>query len=160
MHFGGKAGAVGPKAALSWAPPAAGSFYGALPSMRRELHSLPMWQECRGNNQTNNRDKRARATSTFPSIFLPPPPHSPPQAALLARGLPHPLHGAGIRESGNQICYWRERERRSSLKENSGVHNPSLHLAQLRWRWGRSKQPAYIPPLLQLQEGRRREGWR
>lgn len=77
-------------------------------------------------------------------------PHSPPQAALLAWALPHPLHGAGIRGSGNQICYWRER--RSSLKENSGVHNPSLHLAQLRWRGGgtggerRSKQRAYPPP--------------
>ena len=106
---GEKAGAVGPKAALSWASPAAGSFYGALPSMRREFHGLPMWQECRGNNQTSNRDKRPRATSTFPSIFLPPPPHSPPRAALLARALPQPPHGAGIRESGNQICCWRER---------------------------------------------------
>lgn len=50
----------------------------------------------------------------------------------------------------------REREeRRSSLKENSGVHNPSLHLAQLRWRWGRSKQRASPPPPPGVQEGRR-----
>lgn len=81
-RFGEKAGAVGPKLSLSRASPAAGSFQGALPSMRREQHGLPMWQECRGNNQTNNRDKRSRATSSLPpslpSVFLRPPPHSPP----------------------------------------------------------------------------------
>lgn len=93
-RFGEKAGAVGPEAALSRASPAAGSFQGALPSMRHELHGLPMWQECRGNNQTNNRDKRSRATSSLPSVFLRPPPHSPPSPGCsLGPGPPASIAG-------------------------------------------------------------------
>lgn len=41
-----------------------------------------------------------------------------PQAALLARALPHPRRVAGIRESGNQTCCWRGRrgEEREQLE--------------------------------------------
>lgn len=127
--------------------------------MRRQLHRLPMWQECRGNNQSSERDKRPRATSTFRSLSLSPPPSSLPRAALSARALPPPLHGAGIgvwqpnpqpeREQS------RAEERRSSLKENSGVHNPPLRCQQLRWRAGEGASSELISPSSQLQEGTR-----
>lgn len=51
------------------------------------------------------------------------------------------------------------------MKENSGVHNPSLHLAQLRWRGGgrgerEEASSELIPPQQEGTRGRRREGWR
>lgn len=40
------------------------------------------------------------------------------------------------------------------MKENSGGHNPPLHLTQLRWCWGKSKE-SFSPPKKKLQEGLR-----
>lgn len=119
--------------------------------MRRELHALPMWQECRGNNQTNNRDKSNKHLPL--SIPIATPTHSPSQPP---QGLDLPrIHG---REK--ELRVWQPKcaagkggeGRRSSLKENSGGHNPPLHLAQLRWCWGKSKE-SFPPPKKNLQEG-------
>lgn len=161
--FEGKAGAVGPKADL--ASPAAGSFYGASPSMRPALHSLPMWQECRGNNQTSNRDKNQEQQAPSPRCSYSRLHTALPR--LLSWPGPSHIQGTGQElEAGNRICYRGEERRgegrRSSLKENSGVHNPSLHLAQLRWRGGRegrSKEPGYTPaPTTREDQGEKNRG--
>lgn len=135
--------------------------------MRHELHGLPMWQECRGNNHTNNRDEiksnklpplcipaAASTQLSFPRLL------SGPRPSRIHRGQPgleslatKPATGEGGEES------------ESSSKAKGGVHNLSLHLARLRWRRGSgSEQPQLVLPATGRGDGGggggRKEGWR
>lgn len=126
--------------------------------MRPALHSLPMWQECRGNNQTSNRDKNQEQQAPSPRCSYRRLHTALPR--LLSWPGPSHIQGTGQElEAGNRICYRGEERRgegrRSSLKENSGVHNPSLHLAQLRWRGGKrgKEQRARLYPRTNYKRG-------
>nr|XP_047911138.1 mth938 domain-containing protein isoform X2 [Anser cygnoides] len=89
---GRKEGFWGAKAALGWDSSSSRKFLWGLASMRREPGALPMWQECRGNDQSNNRDRDREQQAPSPLdprlLLLLPPPRSPPPGCSAARGPP------------------------------------------------------------------------
>lgn len=109
-RFGEKAGAVGPRAALSRASPAAGSFQGPCRACAMSCTGSLCGKSAEATTKriTETRDQEQQAPSPLYSCGRL---HTAllPQAALLARALPHPSRAAAIRESGNQTCYWRGR---------------------------------------------------
>lgn len=133
----------------SRAPPAAGSFRGALPRMRREPHGSLCGKSAEATTEriTETRDQEQQAPS-LPSVFLRPPPHcSPSPGRSLGPGPPASMAGSGIRESGTKAGTGAGGEGRRAAGKRGAEQTPSLHLARLRWRRGSSsEQPQLVPP--------------
>lgn len=166
-RFGEKQGESRSCGSPSRAPPAAGSFRGALPRMRREPHGSLCGKSAEATTEriTETRDQEQQAPS-LPSVFLRPPPHcSPSPGRSLGPGPPASMAGSGIRESGTKAGTGAGGEGRRAAGKRGAEQTPSLHLARLRWRRGSSsEQPQLVPPATGRGDGGggggRKEGWR
>lgn len=144
---GRKEGFWGAKAALGWDSSSSRKFLWGLASMRREPGALPMWQECRGNDQSNNRDRDREQQAPSPLdprlLLLLPPPRSPPPGCSAARGPPtaiaQELESLASKPSLLLLLLKGEERKRRGEEEQLARERRSgratLSLAQLRW-WG------------------------
>nr|XP_047911140.1 mth938 domain-containing protein isoform X4 [Anser cygnoides] len=145
---GRKEGFWGAKAALGWDSSSSRKFLWGLASMRREPGALPMWQECRGNDQSNNRDRDREQQAPSPLdprlLLLLPPPRSPPPGCSAARGPPtaiaQELESLASKPSLLLLLLKGEERKRRGEEEQLARERRSgratLSLAQLRLRFG------------------------